>query len=298
MTKLLHLPPDGQTKIRRWEIVNRVIYEWLLTPDHLTAFRPIITVMMLRLAYLGTLEPWQFPAGIILCVLSDIFDGPLARVLRGKYGIEPRPFFLARWIPLFQGGHFDTLSDKFALGTGIYLAIYFGYPWLPLLGMISFTAVKVISSCHGAWLLGFSYWDFGKILIGLASEDFGERLKEYGIKTNQSLLEGQIATICQASVLGLAALWTIVNWPYFIAIGYAVSLAAIICDFIAYRAYLRRYLEENGGQLFSHPDHFLTQMKTELPFTEENRGLIALPVSHLLILLGGYYLVNQISPEK
>lgn len=273
------------------------VYEKFITPDHLTAIRIPVALVVFILTRLNLITRSVFLAGIGICGLTDIGDGPLARILRQKYKIDPRPFILSRWIPVLQGVHFDGLSDKIALLVGIDTAIYFGYPWQPLLGMMIFTILRLVCAFHGGWLLGLSWKNLGKTLLGNPPAGFAGEMKDYAVKANQSILEGKIEAICQTLVLITASIWTFSAWAGLITLGYILAAIAFVSSFIAYRLYIRRYLELNNAQIHSLASVFFSQVWIDLPFKPENRGLVALPVSRVLLLIGGYWLAGPIPRE-
>jgi hypothetical protein len=273
------------------------VYEKGITPDHLTAIRIPIALIVFILIRFNRITRTIFLWGIVICGLSDIFDGPLSRILRQKYQIEPRPFILSRWIPVLQGVHFDGLSDKIALLVGIDAAIHFGYPWQPLLGMIFFTILRLICAFHGGWLLGLSWKDLWKTLFGHPPAGFTDKIKDYAVKANQSILEGKVEAILQACVLGTVSIWTFFPWPQLINLGYSLAAIAFVSGFIAYRLYIRRYLELNNAQINSLASVFFSQVWIDLPYQPENRGPLTLSVSRILLLIGGYWLAGPIPRE-
>ena len=273
------------------------VYEKIITPDHLTAIRIPVAVVVFIFIRINLITRTLFLFGIGLCALTDMGDGPLSRILRKKYRIEPQPFYFSRWIPVLQGVHFDGLSDKIALLAGIDAAIYFGYPWQPLLGMMIFTILRLICAFHGGWLLGLSWKNLWKTLLGHPPAGFTDKMKAYAVKANQSILEGKIEAICQTLVLATASLWTF--WPYagLRTLGYVLAAIAFVSSFIAYRLYIRRYLEQNNAQINSLASVFFSQVWIDLPYQPGNRGPLTLSVSRILLLIGGYWLAGPIPRE-
>lgn len=285
---------NEQTRPEQWgwrEEVSRKVIQFVgpqkfvspygPTPDNITSLKPIAMLAAIVLAAAGY-DIKLILVCITVAVLSDMFDGPVARVLL-FLGLTPPPIFLSKWLPFLKGGTYDSCTDKPAMFAGLSIVVARGYPIKPVLLLYFWIVVKMMASCHGGWLTGLDYRDLGRLVIRRQpSVGFRERLTTYLGTMTDPVYIGKIELNIQLAGLLTGCAWLI--WPYawLVKLGWFVGFLAIAAGYASYSEHIRRYLKHHGATF--RPGSYLCD--TWLPLADCERNRMALPRLLTNILMG------------
>lgn len=256
-----------------------------LTPDNVTSFKLIATLVALVLAIAGC-SLWLIVVCVAVGVLSDMFDGPVARVLKFR-GLTPPPIFLSKWLPFLKGGPFDHTTDKVAIITGLGILVALGYPILPVLSLCLWSIAKIVATCHGAWLTGLNYRDLGRLVIRREpTEGFRERLTAYLAAMIDPVYVGKVELNIQLAGLLTGFAWLI--WPHnwLINLGWLISGLAFHPGYASYSAHMHRFLEHHGATF--RPGSYVCYAWLPLAECERNRLPLPRALTNFLMFLARY----------